>query len=75
MRLNESAKIDNISNIKGKKVFIFFGEQDKVLAEGVTQKANDYYRHFGADVFYEVNPETTHPFPTDLPEIEGVQAR
>ena len=24
---------------------------------------------------YEVNPETTHPIPTDLPEIEGVQAR
>ena len=33
-------------------------------------KANDFYKHFGADVKFELNALSAHPFPTDLPVSE-----
>ena len=50
-------------------MLIYFGEKDKVLAPGVTEKANMFYEHFKADLKYVRNPDRNHSFPTDLPEL------
>ena len=37
-----------------------------MLAPGVTEKAAEFYKHFGADVKYVRDPEVAHTVPTDL---------
>lgn len=41
--------------------------EDDVLVKGVTEKAYDYYKWFGADVKYERMADLAHVMPTDLP--------
>lgn len=50
-------------------MLIYFGEKDKVLAPGVTEKANMFYEHFKADIKYVRNQDRNHSFPTDLEEL------
>ena len=38
--MEEKGQIQSLENIKRSPIFIFFGEKDYVLADGVTQKAN-----------------------------------
>ena len=48
-------------------MFIYFGAKDNVLAPRVTDRASAFYTCLGADLKYQVNPETAHPMPIDLP--------
>ena len=71
----DSKKINSLLNIKNSPVFIFFGFQDFVLAPKVTDKANIFYQHFGANVKYICHANTAHPIPTDLPPDDSILAR
>lgn len=42
--------IDSTNNIKGSKVFIFSGTQDKVINQLVNKRGEDIYKLFGADI-------------------------
>lgn len=59
--------IDPLQNLKGSPLYLLFGSEDDVLVKGVTEKANDYYKWFGADVKYERIADLAHVMPTDLP--------
>ena len=45
------------------------------MAKGVTEKANIYYTHFGADIEYMRHPEASHSMLTDLPHHQDILAR
>ena len=49
-------KIDSLKNLQKSKVMVFFGEKDKILAPGVTDKAAEFYKTFGANVVYKKDP-------------------
>lgn len=41
-----------MENIQNSPVLIVKGLKDKLLAKGVTEKANEYYKHFKANIEY-----------------------
>lgn len=70
--LQKEGKIDPVEGLKGAPVFIYFGEQDKVLAPKLTEKNRDLCKHFETDIRYHVQAGAAHPMPTDVEEKEGL---
>ena len=68
-KFEKEGLIEPTKNIENKKVYIQFGEKDKVLAPGVTEKANKFYEHFKADIKYVRDKDGGHTFTTDLSEL------
>ena len=67
-RLESNGQIDSLNNIKDQKVFVFFGKKDRVPPPEIVDKLAKFYEKLGAKVKYQLNFETAHPFPTDLPD-------
>ena len=58
--------IDNPSNLKHQPVWLFSGTSDTEVVQGVEDKLQDYYKHYGANIKYINNMAAEHAFPTDL---------
>jgi len=64
--LAKQNKIDNPSNLKNNKVFLFSGKKDSVVHPQVMQKCRDYYLHYvdSANIKTEFTLDAEHTFPT-----------
>ena len=58
--------IDNPDNLKDQKVWLFSGTKDTEVYQGVMDKVQGYYKHYGADIKYVNDLAAEHAFPTDL---------
>jgi poly(3-hydroxybutyrate) depolymerase len=57
--------IDNLSNIKNSKVYLFSGTKDKVVWTPVVKKNEDFFRKLGAEIHADYAIGAEHCFPTD----------
>ena len=62
--------IANPKNIKGQKCWLFSGTIDSEVVQGVEDKLQKYYDHYGCDIKYVNNIKAEHAFPTDLARNE-----
>lgn len=60
--------IANPSHMKDQPVWLFSGTKDTVVKQGVVDKLQGYYSHYGANIKYVNSYASEHAFPTDLPE-------
>lgn len=42
--------IDDPSNVRGSKVYMFSGTKDTTVYPGVALKGEEFYKHYGADL-------------------------
>ena len=62
-------KTDTIAdpeNIKGQPVWIFSGTVDTIVVHGVSNKLNQQFSDYGANIKYVNTMVSEHGFPTDL---------
>jgi len=64
--LAKQNKIDDPSNLKKSKVYLFSGKKDTVVNPQVMQKCRDYYLHYvdSANIKTEFSLDAEHTFPT-----------
>lgn len=60
--------IDDISNIKNSKVYIFIGMLDTVVVPFVSKKLEEFYLSYRANVKTEIIEDSAHGFPTNKQE-------
>ena len=64
-RLRENlGQIDPLVLMKGQKIFIFAGENDKTISPAGARKAEEFFEFLGARVVNQLNPGTAHVMPT-----------
>ena len=63
--------IDNPSNLKHSPVWLFSGTSDTEVVQGVMDKLDGYYKHYGSDIRYVNSYAAEHAFPTDLERNEN----
>ncbi|CAL8116696.1 unnamed protein product [Orchesella dallaii] len=64
--LSSANKIDNASNLSGKKVFVFHGTKDTTVNPTAGRKLEQLYQDFGAVTENEYTIGAVHGFPTDF---------
>ena len=52
--------IDDLQNLKGCPVVIVKGKNDYILAKGVTEKCDQFYKHFLANIKYITDVDIDH---------------
>ncbi len=57
-------KIDPVSNLVGKPIYVYHGTLDPVVNAVVSDSGVDFYQHFGADVEYHNWDPAGHGWPT-----------
>ncbi|OXA54777.1 uncharacterized protein LOC110850332 [Folsomia candida] len=63
--LSKAGKISPVQNIKGQKVYIFHGTNDKTIGVKSGRNLKKMYDHFGADVHAEFSLNAGHGQPVD----------
>lgn len=58
--------IDDLSNLKESRVFLFSGKKDYVVWTGVVKKNEEFFRKLGAHVHADYSVSAEHSFPTDF---------
>jgi len=61
-----SSSIADTANLKDQPVYMFSGTMDYTVRQGVMDKLQSYYKHYGSDVEYENSIVASHTMPTDL---------
>lgn len=59
-----SSYIDNSSNLKDSKVFLFSGSADKIVNRKVVMETENFYKEYSADVKTQFNLYVAHTMPT-----------
>lgn len=60
------AKLDDLSNLKDKPVWIFSGKEDKDVAHKVVDKTSEFFKDFGSNVKYVNDMDCDHKIPTNF---------
>ncbi|CAM3905637.1 hypothetical protein VA7868_03189 [Vibrio aerogenes CECT 7868] len=66
----QSGEIDPVENLKSDRLYIFSGENDKIVLTGVTDKTVEFYHQLGVSddhILYEHNVNAGHAFITTDP--------